>query len=285
MIRGTVFDIKEFSVYDGPGVRTTVFLKGCPLSCRWCHNPEGLSPRPEILVSAGSCTGCGKCTVEGCSRASDGLCSACGRCLEKCPRSLRRICGREYTVDELTETLLEQKRFFKGGGGVTFSGGEPLYQAEFLTAMLDSLRREGIHTAIQTSGYTSEKVFSEVLARCDFVLFDIKHPDNDAHMRYTGVPNVPILKNLELLKRSSVPFIGRTPLIEGVNSSQEVMTAIAELVSDAENMQRYELLPYNEAAGGKYAMAGRVYGYPEYSRPTEIYTAPFSERGIEVKIL
>jgi pyruvate formate lyase activating enzyme len=198
---------------------------------------------------------------------------------------LRRICGREYTVAELTEVLRAQSRFFKGGGGVTFSGGEPLYQSEFLTAMLDSLRREGIHTAIQTSGYTSEKIFSEVLARCDFVLFDIKHPDNEAHIRYTGVPNIPILKNLELLKASGVPFIGRTPLIEGVNSSLGDITAIAELVSDAENMLRYELLPYNEAAGGKYAMAGRVYEYDEYTRPTEIHTSPFTERGIEVRVL
>ena len=284
MIKGTVFDIKEFSVYDGPGVRTTVFLKGCPLRCRWCHNPEGLSPRPEILINAGSCTGCGKCRVEGCTRASDGICSACGKCLPKCPRALRRICGREYTVAELTEVLRAQSRFFKGGGGVTFSGGEPTYQPDFLCETLDLLGKARIHRAVQTCGYCSKSVWERVLDRVDFVLFDIKHTDAERHKLYTAVDNAPILANLERLKRSGIPFIARVPLIAGVNDDAVNLTKTAELLADASNLQRVELLPYNAAAGAKYRMVNLPFTH-DFHAPDHVDVSPFTNRGIECRIL
>ncbi len=285
MKTGIIFDIKEFSVYDGPGVRSTVFLKGCPLRCKWCHNPEGLSPSPEVFVSAGSCLHCGKCDVPDCAKKENGVCSACGKCIYKCPGALRRICGKSYTCDELEKILLRQSVFFKDGGGVTFSGGEPTVQSGFLIEMLTRLRKNGIHCAVQTCGYTSPDTFKRVIANCDFFLYDIKIADGEKHKKYTGVSNELILRNLSALMESGVPFIGRTPVIAGVNDSEADLIAIAELVKDAKNLQRFELLPYNGAAGGKYPMVGKTFEYPEFKAPERIDASPFKNRGIECRVL
>lgn len=285
MITGTVFDIKEFSVYDGPGVRSTVFLKGCPLRCKWCHNPEGLSPHPEIFISAGSCLHCGKCATTDCAKANDGVCSACGKCVYKCPGGLRRICGKLYTPDELEEVILRQSIFFKDGGGVTFSGGEPTMQSDFLLEMLVRLRKKGIHCAVQTCGYTPKDEFRRITENADFFLYDIKLADDEKHKAYTGASNKLILENLTTLIESGVPFIGRTPVIEGVNDSAENLSATAELVKNARNMIRFELLPYNGAAGGKYPMVGKEYEYPCFKAPDKIDVTPFTDRNIECRIL
>ncbi|MBQ2733541.1 MAG: glycyl-radical enzyme activating protein [Clostridia bacterium] len=285
MTTGIVFDIKEFSVYDGPGVRSTVFLKGCPLRCKWCHNPEGLSPKPEIFVSAGSCLNCGRCAVEGCEKAKGGTCTACGKCIYKCPGGLRRICGKSYTGDELEAVLMRQSVFFKDGGGVTFSGGEPTMQSDFLLEMLTRLRKNGIHCAVQTCGYTPSEVFKQIIENTDFFLYDIKLADDAMHKAYTGVSNKLILENLKLLIESGKPFLGRTPIIDGVNNSVENLAATAELVKNAKNMLRFELLPYNGAAGGKYPMVGKEFAYPEFKAPEKIDVSPFTERGIVCKVL
>ena len=184
---GTVFDIKEFSVYDGPGVRATVFLKGCPLRCGWCHNPEGLGKSPQIMVSGG-CLNCGKCRVDGCAFLSNGECNGCGACVSLCPQGLRKISGTTYTVEELTKRLLTYAPFFGSDGGVTFSGGEPTFQPDFLCEALDVLGRSGIHRAVQTCGYCSGSIWERVLDRVDFVLFDIKHTDAEKHRKYTVLP-------------------------------------------------------------------------------------------------
>jgi pyruvate formate lyase activating enzyme len=294
-MKGTVFNIQRFSINDGPGIRTTVFMKGCPLSCAWCHNPESKLARPEIFFDAKKCTACGRCTAIcplGAHKISDGMhlyerdiCTACGKCVYKCPGGLRRICGKSYTCDELEEVILRQSIFFKDGGGVTFSGGEPTMQSDFLLEMLVRLRKKGIHCAVQTCGYTPKDVFKRITENADFFLYDIKLADDEKHKAYTGASNKLILENLTTLIESGVPFIGRTPIIEGVNDSVENLSATAELVKNARNMIRFELLPYNGAAGGKYPMVGKEYAYPEFKAPDKIDTFPFTERNIECRVL
>lgn len=282
-MKGTVFDIKEFSVYDGPGVRATVFLKGCPLRCLWCHNPEGLGKSPQIMVSSG-CGECGKCRVEDCAKVTFGECSGCGACVALCPRGMRKISGKEYTAEELTKRLTSYVPFFGTDGGVTFSGGEPTYQADFLCECLDILGNAGIHRAVQTCGYCSEAVFDRVLHRVDFVLFDIKHTDGELHKKYTAVDNLPILANLERLKRSGIPFIVRVPLIDGVNNDVSNLTNTARLLADAKALQRVELLPYNGAAGAKYKMVGLPFEH-EFRAPENVDVSPFTELGIKCKVM
>ena len=288
-MNGTVFDIKEFSVYDGPGIRVTVFLKGCPLRCRWCHNPEGLSSRPQVMVSYSACADCGSCKVEGCSLSggktaflsSGDTCSACGKCVEKCPANLRKIAGKVYTPEELADQIMKNSAFFTDGGGVTFSGGEPTMQAEFLCETLDLLP---IHKAIQTCGFCETEKFRKVLERVDYLFFDIKHPDPEKHKLYTGVDNALILKNLSEVIRSEKPFVARIPLIKDVNDGADDLRAAAELLKDAKALQRVELLPYSALAGAKYEMVGKRYG-ETFTAPNEVDLTPFRDRGIECKVM
>lgn len=289
-MNGTVFDIKEFSVYDGPGVRVTVFLKGCPLRCRWCHNPEGLSVRPQIMLSKNACISCGACVVEDCPltgsleafESGAKNCTGCGRCAEKCPAALRKISGREYTSEELIEKLKKYAPFISEGGGVTFSGGEPTMQAEFLCEVLDGLP---FHKAMQTCGYCEPETFKKIIERLDFLFFDIKHADSEKHKLYTGVGNEKILENLRYLKTTCLPFVARIPLVAGVNDGRDNLEATASLLADAKNLLRVELLPYNAAAGAKYEMVGKKYPFADFKAPETIDVTPFTERGIECKIM
>lgn len=285
---GVVFDVKEFSIYDGPGVRTTVFLKGCPLRCRWCHNPEGLDTKPQVMLSA-SCIDCGACKVEGCEISGgktallggSGECSGCGRCVLKCPENFRHIAGKVYTAEELKAKIMRNSVFL-ADGGVTFSGGEPTMQADFLCEMLEILP---LHRAVQTSGFCSEETFRRVLERADMILFDIKHTDREKHKLYTGVDNAPILRNLEILKASGKPFIARVPLIGGVNDDSDNLKNTAQLLRNADGLVRAELLPYNAAAGAKYAMVGRVYEGQSFGAPSKPDVSCFTEIGIECKVM
>lgn len=278
-MQGTVFDIKEFSVFDGPGVRVTVFLKGCPLRCRWCHNPEGLRATPQIMVSS-ACKGCGACFVPECALKSRGVCNGCGKCVRLCPEGYRSISGKTYTSEELAGRIMKYQPFFGSDGGVTFSGGEPTMQAQFLFEVMERLP---VHKAIQTCGYCSEEVFGRVLELTDFLFFDIKHTSPALHRYYTGADNAQILKNLEMLKSSGKPFIARVPLIEGVNDDCENITSTAELLKDAGSLVRVELLPYNSAAGAKYKMTAQPFPY-EFRAPEKIDTSPFELRGIDVLV-
>ncbi len=265
-VQGIIFDIKEFSVHDGPGPRTTVFLKGCPLRCRWCHNPEGLLPAPQLMVRENHCTHCGRCRTP-CSHPD---CQPFGRCLHACPRGLIHVAGRTVDSDELAKELLRAQDFFDScGGGITVSGGEPLMQPEFLCALLDALH--GVHRCVETSGYASEAAFAAVRARTELLIMDIKLADPAQHRRWTGVDNAPVLRNLAQLQSDGRPFIIRTPLIPGVCDTADHLRAIAALLRSVPGFVRWELLPYNTLAGAKYPMVGKT--PPEFSASSADPTA------------
>lgn len=251
---GTVFDIKEMTVHDGPGSRVTVFLKGCPLRCLWCHNPEGLSAKPQLMVKENLCVKCGLC-FKGCEHPE---CAPFGRCIHACPKGLVSISGKTYTPEQLANELLKYKAFLANvGGGVTFSGGEPLMQPEFLYETL--IRLDGIHKALQTSGYAEPEVFSKVLSVVDFVLFDIKLADSEVHKRYTGVDNEKILQNYKTLVKSGKPHVVRIPLIPGITDTPDNLADTAEIVGD----DRVEVMRYNHFAGAKYKSVGLEFKLPD----------------------
>jgi len=253
-MKGTVFSIEEFSVYDGPGIRTTVFLKGCPLRCSWCHNPEGQSGTAQIVRSPNGCLHCGACREA--AVREDGVLRFTEASIRACPRGLLRVCGEEYEAEELCKRLVKNRELL-AGGGVTFSGGEPLWQSEFLLECL-SLLKGSLHTAVQTTGFCSAQTFERVLSKTDYVLYDLKLIDDRLHRKYTGVSNRLILENFQALVKSRVAFSVRTPLIPGVTDTEENLSAIARLLRDA-GVGHIELLPYNKMAGGKYKILLREY--------------------------
>jgi len=250
MTRGIVFDIREFTVHDGPGVRTTVFMKGCPLSCTWCHNPEGIDMEPQTM------------------------CSMVGE----------RTVGRVYDAADLAGILVGQADILAAnGGGVTFSGGEPLMQAGFVADVIDRLG--GMHVVLDTSGHAEVAEFGELARRSDLVFFDIKLIDADAHRRWTGQDNGRILRNLALLEQLDRPFVARVPLIPRVTDTTDNLTAIARALASSPTLTRVELLPYNRSAGGKYAALGMTFepGFDEERAPN-VDLRPFQEREIEVRV-
>jgi len=268
MSTGIVFDIKEFAVFDGPGIRTTVFMKGCPLRCQWCHNPEGLEFHPQLMVQYSRCTGCGLCRA-GCDHPE---CRGFDRCLHACPNGLISLSGREVDSGELAAKLLRERDFWDiSGGGVTLSGGEPLAQPEFLLDLLDKL--EGVHRCVETSGFAPTDVFAAMCARTELVMMDLKLIDPDLHKQYTGQDNALILQNLDYLRQSGHPCIIRTPLIPGVTDTMENLSAIAKLLVGIPGLQRAELLPYNPMAGAKYPQLGL--------EPTEFTGQKADERLLE----
>ncbi len=261
---GCVFSIEEFSVYDGPGIRTTVFLKGCPLSCSWCHNPEGQNPRPEIVKSPNGCIGCGNCLKD--AKTQNGKICFTEQSMKNCPMGLLRICGEEIEAFVLCERLLKNKDLLKNGG-VTFSGGEPLMQSDFLLECLQKLKGQ-LNTAIQTSGYCEKDIFQKVLQLADFFLFDLKLADDTLHRKHTGVSNKKILENFSLLAKSGKDFVVRIPLIPTVTDTKDNILRIVKILK--ENGVNYvELLPYNKMAGGKYAMVGQKYE-PTFDETVEV---------------
>jgi len=282
MTKGLIFDVVEFAVQDGPGIRTTVFLKGCPLKCMWCHNPEGISFKKELMVSTASCIKCRKCD-EVCNNPQ--CCISCGRCIIVCPLRLRKICGTEIEPLELASRLLKDKDFLnKNGGGITFSGGEALSQPEFLYETLILLG--GVHKAIETSGYAHLDVFKRIVNILDLVIIDIKHTDPKIHKKYTGVDNELILRNLDYLCNSGKRFIVRIPLIPGVNDYKENIEKTASLLVNAKNLERVELLPYHKTAGAKYPMVGRKYEVQfDVDKKPEINVEIFEKFGIRSMLL
>lgn len=245
MSEGIVFNIEELTVHDGDGVRVTVFMKGCPLRCSWCHNPEGLKAQPELLYKRVRCVGCGECQ----KRCGHEDCKPFGRCLHVCPNDCLTVAGERYTPDALATKLNKYKRIFDAcGGGVTFSGGEPLMQWEFIAEVIDRLG--GINVAIETSGYAPKHIFESAVEKLDFIYMDLKLFDAEAHKRHTGCDNTLIKENFFYLRSSGKPFTIRTPLISGITDTKENLDAIEKFIDGA----NWEKLPENKLAGAKYDM-------------------------------
>lgn len=260
---GTVVDIKRLAVHDGPGIRTTFFLKGCPLKCRWCHNPEGISPLPQLAYYAHKCVNCGACAevcVNGAHTMRNGKhffdrakCRNCGDCETWCSGAALKAYGRRLTVGEALNTALEDVSFYRNsGGGVTLSGGEPLFQLRFARDLLEAFKRNGLHTAVDTSCFVAREALDQVLPFADMFLVDFKHADPEEHRKLTGQPNGPIRDNLEYLSHAGVRIEIRIPLIPGCNDSAENLDAAGRFLG-ALAVECVRLLPYHRHAATKYA--------------------------------
>ncbi len=275
--KGVIFNIQRFSLHDGPGLRTTVFLKGCPLRCLWCHNPESQSPSPEVMYWKTRCIGCGACAVScpgGAIELSSGevcqtgrKCLACGKCVSVCPAGARGISGRRVTAEEVVSEALKDNVFFdESGGGVTFSGGEPLMQPDFLEAALRLSKEAGLMTAVDTCGFSSWDIFEKIIPYSDLFLYDVKHMDDALHRELTGAPNGVILANLRRLARSGKAVIARLPLIPGMNDDERNIQRTGEFLSSA-GVREVTVLPYHDMGKEKYERLGRDYSLTGLLRP------------------
>ncbi len=265
---GCVFDIQPFSTHDGPGIRTVVFLKGCQLHCHWCHNPEGISPRPQLSYLEERCTACGACAAschagvhriapEGPHTLLRNACVGCGACARACPHDALEVVGQYMTVDAVMERIrIDQPFFDTSGGGITLSGGEPLRQPEFSAALLAAAQQEGIHTLIETSGYAPWSAFTAVLSVTDGFLYDIKETDPVRHRRFTGVDNGMILDNLRRLHATGVSITLRLPIIPNLNDRPEHRAAVDDLLRSLPGLAGVDTIPYHPLGLSKVARFG-----------------------------
>lgn len=295
---GVVFDIQRASFHDGPGVRTTVFLKGCPLRCPWCHNPESQALAPEVLVRAERCLGCGACAAA-CPRPGGPLpagaalgslgCVGCRRCAGACPTRAREIAGRSMTAFEvLAEVQRDRLVYEESGGGATFSGGEPLAQPDFLLECLEACRRDGLHTAVDTCGLAPREVVAAVAERADLLLWDLKHLDPRRHEELTGAPLAPILDNLATAAGCGVPVWLRLPIVPGRTDDEASLRAAADLAATLPGIRRISLLPYHATGTAKLGRLGRADTRLEIPVPSlarlAALAALFDSSGIAVTI-
>ena len=296
---GRVFNIQRCSVHDGPGIRTTVFLKGCPLSCAWCHNPEGIDPEPELMLDGERCLGCGACS-EPCPLPEGGAappgepwdaarCLRCGSCVAACPTGARTLAGRSYGVDELVELAARDRPFFEAsGGGITYSGGEPLSQPGFLAACLRECRNRNLHTAVDTCGAAARGTVLEIAALADLVLYDLKLMDAEAHLRHTGTGNRAMLDNLRALSAGAVEVRLRVPLVPGINDDAASLEAMAAFLKSLPRRHPVDVLPYHRTAAAKTArLAGvRSFSGVEVPGPEALAAARarFERVGLETTI-
>jgi pyruvate formate lyase activating enzyme len=276
-IRALIFDIKRFALHDGPGIRTTAFIKGCPLACVWCQNPEGIESKPVLWYSDSQCIRCEHC-IEVCPEnalESDtdkkpfinidrAVCDRAGNCVKSCPSGALHWDSRSYSAEELTEQLVRDAAFYESsGGGITLSGGEPLFQAEFSLEVLKKCKNRGFQTAIETTLYASRSVIEKTVPYVDLYLADLKLINNEEHKKYTGVENVLILKNMEYLAGLGRPMTIRVPLIPGLTDTEENITGIAKFVTCLEGDIPIELLNFNPLAESKYVAMGLQYRFAE----------------------
>lgn len=245
-----IFDIERNSFVDGPGIRTTVFFKGCNLKCAWCHNPESQSFEKQMMFYKDKCVGCGKCKSICPNKEA---CALCGKCTFFCPKDARKVCGKEYTVEEVFSEVIKDKTFYdNSGGGVTFSGGECMLQVDFLTEILKKCKENNVHTAVDTAGHVPFENFEKVLPYTDLFLYDIKCFDKNLHKKYTGVTNDLILENLKKLFEKKAKVWIRIPVIKGVNDSVEEMQKIKNFLIECGTPEKIELLPYHKMGENKY---------------------------------
>jgi len=279
-LTGLIFDIKKFSIHDGPGIRTTVFLKGCPLHCSWCHNPEGTSSNKEILFWENRCINCHECILaceHGALKAVSGRreyqptsCHFCGACADACPTEATRLVGTDIQVSEIIQEIEKDIVFYdQSTGGATFSGGEPLLQIDFLESLLISCIEHGIHTAVDTSGYVPFENINRVQEFTDLFLYDIKLMDSDKHLQYTGVRNQLILENLSLLSKTGIDIIARIPIIPGVNDDFDNIHQTGEFLAGLGTIKEINILPFHNAAAHKYGRLGSKYLLPNVHPPAE----------------
>ncbi|NIN70725.1 MAG: glycyl-radical enzyme activating protein [Gemmatimonadetes bacterium] len=289
MQTGTIFDIKKFAIHDGPGVRTTVFLKGCPLGCWLCHNPESQSFEPELMIRDGRCTRCGDC-IEECAegavslngnsiRIDRCLCDLCGACADVCVAEAIEVAGRDVTVAELMEELERDVVYYdESGGGVTVSGGEPFAQPDFLLELLKSCKSRGIETAVDTCGHVAPHLFRSVAEHVDLFLYDLKVVDDERHREFTGVGVESIHENLRWLAEKNRAVIVRFPLLPGVSDDEANIHSMGEFLSSLANRPRVDILPYHRAGVDKYGRLDREPRLPDAEPPSEEEVAAVARR-------
>ena len=269
MTSGNVFNIQKYSIHDGPGIRTTVFFKGCPLNCWWCHNPESQSFIPELIFYKDKCIHCETCfkiCPSGAIKMKEeipvtdrDICTLCGKCVSQCPTQAREMIGRKMTTREVMKEIEKDIMFYReSGGGVTFSGGEPLAQGDFLEELLHCCKDREIHTTLDTSGYATWQVLDKIRDRVDLFLYDVKIMDNKKHKKYTGVSNKIILENLKKLSLLNENIFVRIPVIPGINDDEQNIKSIGEFLSPLK-IKQVELLPYHNIGSEKYKRLGKIY--------------------------
>ena len=299
MQTGEIFDIKKYAIHDGPGIRTTVFFKGCPLSCWWCHNPESLGTATQRLYRGERCIGCQEC-LAACSNGAirqfeDQLqwiaadCRYCRICAKVCPAEAVEFIGQTMTVDEVVAEIAKDTLFYdQSGGGVTISGGEPLMQPSFLIQLLDACGEQGLHRTVDTSGQADTQTLLETALRTDLFLYDLKHMDPEKHYHYTGVSNDMILPNLKQLSRQGARIIIRLPVIPGINADEENIARTGALAAALPGVIGISILPYHCAAEAKYRNLDLKNKAADVQRPSEDVIASVARQlasyNLEVKI-
>jgi len=279
-MNGTIFNIQKFSINDGPGIRTTVFMKGCPLRCLWCHNPESNSSRLEMFFNAEKCVGCRRC-ASACDRGGHifdeashtylrGNCILCGECAKECLTDALEVVGREASVEEVIADVMRDKIFYdNSGGGMTLSGGEPMAQFDFTYALLKAAKEKGLHTCIETCGFAKSENYAKIVPLIDIFLFDYKETDPQRHKEYTGVDNSLILSNLKMLDEVGAKIILRCPIIPTLNDREEHFKGIADTANSLKNVLEINIEPYHPLGSGKSETLGKEYALKELTFPEE----------------
>jgi pyruvate formate lyase activating enzyme len=294
MEQGTVFNIQRYSLHDGPGIRTVVFLKGCPLRCEWCCNPESMELKPHLTFTPDKCLGDGRC-VEACPTGARkgpdsrdmGLCTLCGRCVEACPSGALEMLGKTMSVSDIMKEVEKDRSFYEtSGGGVTVSGGEALVQWEFAVNLMKECRKNYLHVALETTGFAPWERVEKVTELCDLVLYDLKHMDSKTHEKYTGVPNDKILQNAMRLVKKKANLIFRVPLLGGINTDSDNLEAVAKFALKA-GVREVHLLPYHRFGESKYGKLNREFSCKAYTpddKTVEELREIVVSYGLDVKI-